>query len=283
MIPVLQGLDLAAPATLSDALRLLASDGTARPFAGGTDLMVLLDAGRYVSLWGLQELRGISDERGALKLGALTTFGEIRDSETISRSYPMLAAAALQIGGIATQNRATIGGNIANASPAADSPPALIAYDAVIELASETGRRRLPYREFHLGYKQMRLGPGEIIANVILPPREAGWRDGYRKVGTRRAQAISKVVMALAWRDLGTAGWQDVRVALGSVAATPIRAAATEAVLEGARPTPEAADRAAETLAGELEPIDDVRSTADYRRLVAARILHRLLRDAEGW
>ena len=105
----------------------------------------------------------------------------------------------------------------------------------------------------------------------------------FRKVGTRRAQAISKVVLALAWHDLGTAGWGTVRVALGSVAATPVRAAATEAVLEGSRPSPEVAERAAETLAGELQPIDDVRSTAEYRRVVSARILHRLLRDAEGW
>jgi len=277
MIPVLQGLDLAAPATLSDALRLLASDGTARPFAGGTDLMVLLDAGRlpagrYVSLWGLQELRGISDERGALKLGALTTFGEIRDSETISRSYPMLAAAALQIGGIATQNRATIGGNIANASPAADSPPALIAYDAVIELASETGRRRLPYREFHLGYKQMRLDPGEIIANVILPPREAGWRDGYRKVGTRRAQAISKVCLAASVRADGDT-IVDVRVALGSVAPTVVRCRAAEDALRGSPLDDATIARAAEALDADIAPIDDLRSTADYRRAVARNLL----------
>jgi xanthine dehydrogenase small subunit len=140
----------------------------------------------------------------------------------------------------------------------------------------------MPISEFFVEYRKTALAQDELILQVRIP-LPAGRSVRFRKVGTRRAQAISKVVMALAWQDLGAVGWKDVRVALGSVAATPIRARATEAVLEGARPTPEVADRAAETLAAELNPIDDVRSTADYRRMVAARILHRLLREAEGW
>jgi xanthine dehydrogenase small subunit len=131
-------------------------------------------------------------------------------------------------------------------------------------------------------YRKTALAPDELILQVRIP-NPMGRSVRFRKVGTRRAQAISKVVIALAWHDLGSVGWKDVRIALGSVAATPVRARVTEAVLEGSQPTPEVADRASETLAGELEPIDDVRSTADYRRLVSARILHRLLRDAGGW
>ena len=160
--------------------------------------------------------------------------------------------------------------------------PILLAADAVILVGGQRGEREIRATDFFVEYRKTALAEDELILQVRIP-LPAGRSLRFRKVGTRRAQAISKVVMALAWHDLGTAGWTDVRVALGSVAATPIRARATEAVLEGARPSPEVADRAAETLAGELEPIDDVRSTADYRRVVSARILHRLLRDAEGW
>jgi xanthine dehydrogenase small subunit len=145
----------------------------------------------------------------------------------------------------------------------------------------------VPIDAFFLGYRRTALAPDELILRVripIVPGREVR----FRKVGTRRAQAIAKVSLALAWRDgadeaTGPRAWRGVRVALGSMAAVPIRASATEAVLEGASPTPEVADMAAETLAGELSPIDDVRSTAAYRRMVAARVLHRLVREAGGW
>jgi CO/xanthine dehydrogenase FAD-binding subunit len=283
VIPVLHGIDLVAPSTLDDALGLLASDSSARPFAGGTDLMVLLEAGRlpggrYVSLWGLNELRAIStSESGALSIGALTTFTEIRRSEEISRRYPMLAAAAGQIGGVATQNRATLGGNIANASPAADSPPALIAYDAELELVSMNERRRVPYADFHLGYKQMRLRAGEIIASVILPPRGDGWRDSYRKVGTRRAQAISKVCLAAALRT--TDGViADVRLALGSVAPTVVRCRAAEDVLRGRTPDETTIHRALGAIETDIAPIDDIRSTAEYRTAVARNLVADFLR-----
>jgi xanthine dehydrogenase small subunit len=158
----------------------------------------------------------------------------------------------------------------------------LLAADATILVGGQRGEREIAAADFFVEYRKTALAADELILQVRfpLPP---GRELRFRKVGTRRAQAISKVVLALAWRDLGAGGWSDVRIALGSVAPTPIRARATEAALEGARPTPQAADLAAETLAGELTPIDDVRSTADYRRMVSARILHRLVRDAGGW
>lgn len=276
------------PRTLDEAYALLGA-APHRPVAGGTDLLVQLTGelapppDRVVDLWRLDELRGIALEQGALVLGALTTYTEIRRSAFCREHVPALVAAAQTIGAAQIQNRGTLGGNIANASPAGDTLPVLLATDAEIVVGSARGERRVPAREFWVGYRTTALAPDELVIAVRIPL--AGGREvRFRKIGTRRAQAISKVVLALAWREHGrAAGWSDVRLALGSVAATPIRAATTEAVLEGSHPTPETADRAAETLAGELRPIDDVRSTADYRRAVAARVLHRLIREAGGW
>jgi xanthine dehydrogenase small subunit len=196
--------------------------------------------------------------------------------------------AAATIGAAQIQNRATIGGNIANASPAGDSLPVLLAMGAIIDVGGPRGERTVEADAFWPSYRRTALAPDELVLRVRLP-FAPGRETRYRKVGTRRAQAISKVVMALAWRDeasatrLGPRVWRDVRLALGSVAATPIRARATERLLEGSRPTPETADRAADMLSVEIEPIDDVRSTAAYRRAVAARVLHRLIREEGGW
>jgi carbon-monoxide dehydrogenase medium subunit len=276
-----------SPRSLFEAYERLAA-GPTRPIAGGTDVMVAITGElgpipeRMLDLSRLEELHGIALERGALLLGARTTYTEIRRSTLVREHLPALVEAAATIGAAQIQNRGTIGGNIANASPAGDTLPVLLAADAVILVGGQRGEREIAAADFFVDYRKTALAPDELILQVRIP-LPAGRSLRFRKVGTRQAQAISKVVMALAWSDLGTAGWKDVRLALGSVAATPIRARSTEAVLEGARPTPEVADRAAETLAGELQPIDDVRSTAGYRRTVSARILHRLLRDAEGW
>jgi xanthine dehydrogenase small subunit len=276
------------PRSLEAALAVMAS-ATHRPIAGGTDVMVQITGElapapeRMVDLWRLDELRGISLEGGAIVLGALTTYTEIRRSAICREHLPALVEAAATIGAAQIQNRGTIGGNIANASPAGDTLPVLLAADAQIVVVNGRGERSVASDAFWTGYRETALKPDELVLRVAVP-LVAGREIRFRKVGTRRAQAISKVVMALAWREHGrAAGWSDVRLALGSVAATPIRASATEAVLEGSRPTPETADRAVETLAGEIHPIDDVRSTADYRRTVAARVLHRLIRNAGGW
>jgi carbon-monoxide dehydrogenase medium subunit len=275
------------PRHLFEAYEHLAA-GTTRPIAGGTDVMVQITGElgpipeRMLDLSRIDALRGISLEAGSLLLGARTTYTEVRRSALCREHLPALVEAAATIGAAQIQNRGTLGGNIANASPAGDTLPILLAGDARILVGGQRGEREIEAADFFVAYRQTALAPDELVLQVRFPlPPARELR--FRKVGTRRAQAISKVVMALAWRDHGGGGWSDVRVALGSVAATPIRAAATEAVLEGARPTPEVADRAAETLAAELSPIDDVRSTADYRRAVSARVLHRLLREAGGW
>ena len=275
------------PRHLFEAYELLAA-GPTRPIAGGTDIMVAITGElgpipeRMLDLSRIDDLRGISLEATGLVLGARTTYTEIRRSALCREHLPALVEAAATIGAAQIQNRGTLGGNIANASPAGDTLPILLAADALILVGGQRGEREIPATEFFPEYRKSALAPDELILHVRFP-LPSGREVRFRKVGTRRAQAISKVVMAIAWRDLGGPSWSDVRIALGSVAATPIRARATEAVLEGARPTPEVADLAAETLARELKPIDDVRSTADYRRAVSARILHRLLRDAGGW
>jgi CO/xanthine dehydrogenase FAD-binding subunit len=274
--------ELVAPRNLAAALDLLASaPGTWKPFAGGTDLMVLLEAGklphrRFVNLWGLPELRGIAESAGDLTLGALTTYTEIRRNSTLAREFPLLCAAAAEAGAVATQNRGTLGGNIANASPAADAPPALLVYDAELELLSARGSRWVPYHGFHSGYKQMDLREGEIISRIRIPRNKAAWRHYYRKVGTRRAQAISKVCFAAALRmEVGTI--RDVRIALASVAPIPLRGVATETILRGQTLSPALIAAAQSALAREIAPIDDLRSTARYRRRVAQNLLRAFL------
>lgn len=276
-----------SPNSLAQAYDLLAAGDGWRPIAGGTDLMVQITGEtapppqRVLDLWRLDELRGIEHRDGAIVLGALTTYTDIRQSAVCRELLPALAEASATIGAAQIQNRGTLGGNIVNASPAGDTLPLLLATDAEIVLGSAAGERIVRADSFWIAYRQTVRRDDELVTRVRipLPPRR---EVRFRKVGTRRAQAISKVVMALCWRaDAGV--WRDVRIGLGSVAATPVRATETERVLEGAAPRAETADHAAATIAAEIKPIDDVRSTADYRRVVTARVLHRLLREAGGW
>jgi CO/xanthine dehydrogenase FAD-binding subunit len=277
-----------SPGTLVDAYAALA-EAPARPIAGGTDLMVALTGelgeppDRILDLWRLDELRGIALDGDTISIGALTTFTEIRGSALCREHLPALVVAAATIGAAQIQNRGTIGGNVANASPAGDTLPVLLALDASIVCGSSRGEREVPGERFWTSYRTTALASDELLIRIRIPLAPLR-TTRFRKIGTRRAQAISKVVLALSYEEAGpSAPWTGVRLALGSVAPTPIRARATEAVLEASLPTPETADRAADTLAGELVPIDDVRSTAEYRRLVAARVLHRLVREAGGW
>ncbi len=276
-----------SPRTLGEALALLAADPGLRPIAGGTDLMVQITGEigpppeRVLDIWQLDELRGIRLSDATLELGALTTFSDLRRSEVVRERLPALADAAATIGAAQIQNRGTIGGNVINASPAGDTLPILLATDAQLILGSGQGERAVNAADFWTGYRQTARRPDELLLRIRIP-LPPGRAVRFRKVGTRRAQAISKVVLALAWREDGGV-WRDARVALGSVAPTPIRAGQTERVLEGAAPRATTADHAAATLAAAITPIDDVRSTADYRRAVAARVLHRLLREAGDW
>lgn len=270
--------ELESPRDLSSALdRMAREPGVWKPLAGGTDLMVLLEAGKlphrkFLSIHKLPELRGIQVTPDHVTLGALTTYTEIRRDEVLTREFPLLARAAAETGSIATQNRGTLGGNIANASPAADSPPALLVYDAELELISATGSRWVPYHGFWTGYKQIGIRPEELIRQIRLPQCQNNWKPYYRKVGTRRAQAISKVCLAAAAR-IDSGHIADVRIALGSVAPTVFRAVETEKILQGERLTAMLFRAAQETLAREVAPIDDVRSTARYRRRIAQNLL----------
>ena len=274
---------MVAPSDLSDALRLL-TEGW-RPFAGGTDLMVLFEAGKlehrkFFSIWHLDDLHGFEDKPDYVRFGALTTYSQLQALPAIQREYPMLCQAARETGAIATQNRGTLGGNIVNASPAADTPPALLCYDAELQLVSaKDGIRWIRYDEFHLGYKKMLLRDDELLCTIRLPRRAPGWRDYYRKVGTRRAQAISKVCFAGSIRVVEGVV-QDVRIALGSVAPVPLRCRVTESVLRGQQLSAAWLAAAREELAREISPIDDIRSTAQYRRRVAQNLLNDFLEQA---
>ena len=275
-----------SPESLSEAYDLMASDSW-RPIAGGTDVMQQITGEigeppeRLLDLWRLDELRGIRIDDDVLVIGALATYTEIRRSPLVLERLPALAEAAATIGAAQIQNRGTIGGNVANASPAGDTLPVLLATDAELILGSARGERTVAAGNFWTAYRLTARAEDELVLRIRVP-LPAGRIVRFRKVGTRRAQAISKVVLALSYREDGGV-MRDVRVALGSVAATPIRATETERVLEGAAHRETVADHAAATLGRELKPIDDVRSTADYRRAVSARVLHRLLRDEGGW
>jgi CO/xanthine dehydrogenase FAD-binding subunit len=270
--------EMETPRDLQAALdRMSREPGVWKPFAGGTDLMVLLESGKlshkkFLSIRNLPELRGIELTAEHATIAALTTYSEVRRHEALAREFHLLARAAAETGGIATQNRGTLGGNIANASPAADSPPVLLVYDAQLEIVSARGARWVPYNGFHSGYKQMDLRSDELIRRIRVPRMTNGWRQHYRKVGTRRAQAISKVCFAAA--ALMVAGKiADVRIAFGSVAPIVFRAVQTEQLLRSERPTPAVLRAAQENLALEIAPIDDIRSTSRYRRRVAQNLL----------
>jgi CO/xanthine dehydrogenase FAD-binding subunit len=274
--------DMETPRDLAATLeRMAAEPGVWKPFAGGTDLMVLLEAGKlphkkFLSIWNLSELRGIAATAEHVTIGALTTYAEVQRHEILARDFPLLCRAAAETGSVATQNRGTLGGNIANASPAADSPPALIVYDAEIEIVSASGARWVPYASFHTGYKKMNLQAGELIRRIRLARSRAGWKQYFRKVGTRRAQAISKICFAAAARmDAGRIA--DVRIALGSVAPTVLRAVRAEELLRGAEPGRAIVQAAQDALGAEIAPIDDMRSTARYRRNVARNLLAEFL------
>jgi len=272
---------LISPASLGEALDVLGADnGTWRPFAGGTDLMVLLEAGKlphhnYVNIWNLPELRGIAVTDKEITLGALTTYTDVQANEILRTEFPMLCQAASETGGLAIQNRGTLGGNIVNASPAADSPPALLAYDAELELVSQQGERRIPYSTFHQGYKQMDIRPGELLRAVRLPRNGKTLTHYYRKVGTRKAQAISKICFAAT--AVAVEEITHVRIAMGSVAPIPIRCVRTEAALLGKAMNDGTIAAARDALANEISPIGDVRSTRDYRLKVSLNLLEDFL------
>ena len=278
---------LIAPGSLSAVLELIAAaPGEWTPIAGGTELMVAHAAGRLtsrklVSLWGIPDLRFITINPDTIVLGAATTFRDLRLHPGIAAHLPLLAKSASWIGSIANQSRATIGGNLVNGSPAADSSPALLVYDAEIELVSVRGKRRVPYAQFHTGYKRNIIAPDELLYAVHLPLRFAHHRQYLRKVGTRRAMAISKV--ALAATALVEDGLiREIRLAAASLAAFPTRLYRAESALLGQLLGTHCVQPARSALLAEAIPIDDIRSTAEYRIRVAANLLEEFLKELQS-
>ena len=270
-----------SPRTFAEAQEALARGAV--KVAGATDLLVIDHAtGRehaeVLNVLGIEELQGIGiTADNQLRIGAASTFTQIRASKEIAEHVPILAAAAATIGAAQIQNRATLGGNIANASPAGDSLPALLALGALIGIGGPREHRLVPYRQFHTGYRKTVLGADELIAHVNVPLPTPSVQV-FRKVGTREAQAISKVVVGFACDRTGDA-LSNVRLAMGSVAPTPVRLTEVEALIESGPLTAELADRAGALVASTISPIDDVRSTAEYRQHVAGRVVRRILRD----
>jgi OHCU decarboxylase len=274
--------EMVAPGSLHAIVSLLASEpGKWLPIAGGTDVMVQFAAGKLlarklVSIWNLPELRRIEVTADEVRIGAGCTYTDLRRHELIGREFSLMQTVARWTGGVANQNRGTIGGNIANASPAADSLPALLAYDAELILVSARGERRVGYVGFHTGYKKMLLEADELIQAVCLRRRFSGYLSHARKVGARNAQAISKVcIAALGRTDNGIV--KDIRIALGSVAPVPVRLAETERKLKGKTIDSELLILAKKSVAAEVRPIDDIRSTARYRAAVAGNLVAEFL------
>ena len=276
-----------SPATLPEVYALLSEPGRApRIIAGGTDLMVLMNAHmlvatEFIDIWRVNELRGIADEGDVLRVGALTTYTELIRSELIQRHVPSLVDASRTIGAIQIQNRGTIGGNIVNASPAGDSLPVLAAYDAEVEVGSARGTRRVFFNELYTGYRRTVLEADELLLAVRIPKLKQGERDFFWKVGTRRAQAISKTVIA-AKAQISGDRIEAISIAVGSVAPTVIRASQTERLLAGSALTPALVEQARQTIAREITPITDLRSTEHYRRMVTGNILVKFLRQLAG-
>jgi CO/xanthine dehydrogenase FAD-binding subunit len=276
-----EGHELVAASSLDEVLaRLADGSGEWMPIAGGTELMVAHAAGRLsarklVNIWGLRELSFVRVDDDTISIGAGVTFGEIRRNPIIASEFPLLAQAAGWIGAIANQNRATLGGNIVNGSPAADAPPALLVYDAEIELISHRGVRRFPYCDFHLGYKQSVLERDELVLALHLPRRFSQHAQYLRKVGTRRAMAITTAIIEA---QLIT----EIRLAAASVADRPIRLLSAESALLGNLLTDETVTNARLMLLDEVKPIDDIRSTAAYRKHVAANLLDEFLNGLIG-
>jgi OHCU decarboxylase len=269
---------MVAPGKLHTIVSLLAQEpGLWLPIAGGTDVMVQYAAGKLparklVSIWNLPELRRIEVTESEIRIGAGCTYTDLRRHEVIGREFPLLGSAARWTGGVANQNRGTIGGNIVNASPAADSLPALLVYDAELILVSVRGERRLPYASFHTGYKKTLLAADELLQAVCLPRRFTGYFSHARKVGARNAQAISKVCIAALGR-IADRVVDDVRIAMGSVAPVPLRLMETEHTVKGKAIDSELLLLARKAIAAEIRPIDDIRSTARYRAAVAGNLV----------
>jgi CO/xanthine dehydrogenase FAD-binding subunit len=273
---------------LKDALELMA-EGAAEgkpwmPIAGGTDLMVWITQRRVVperviDIWNIDGIRGIQETEGSITLGALTSYAEVRRSEVVAEWIPPLADAARWCGAAQIQSRGTLGGNIAGSSPAGDTLPVFSAWDAELTLVSTQGARVVKFTDFYTGYRENLLQPDELILRIAIPKPAAGSLQVFHKVGTRRAQSISKVMLGFRGHlaDDGSVG--DVGISFGSVAPTVLRLNGTEALVRGKHLDAATIDTAVQIAGDEVVPIDDVRSTANYRRTVSRNLVRRYLTE----
>jgi CO/xanthine dehydrogenase FAD-binding subunit len=274
-----------SPTTLDQAYAILRKRGPhLHVLAGGTDLMVsintrLLAPNEILNIWSLDELRGIEEQQGFLRIGALTTYTQIIRSPLVEQHCAILVEAAKTIGAVQTQNRGTIGGNIVNASPAGDTLPVLAAFDAELELGSDRGTRLVAFNHFYTGYRKTVREPDELLLAVRIPKKQANERLFFYKVGTRQAQAISKVVIAAKAQIEPTRIMTSFQMGLGSVAPTVIRAPETEAFLTGKILSPALIEQANNIIQRDIHPITDFRSTEQYRRFVTSNLLARFLRQ----
>jgi len=268
------------PASAAEAASMRREQPGSVLAAGTTDLLPRWHAGAptpesLVLLGGIEEMRLIRRTGGAMEIGALATHADIASDERIAEHLPALSAAAASIGAPAVRNMGTIGGNIANASPAADLPPPLIAYGASVNLLSAGGTRSVPLDRFFLSYQEIDMRDDELILSVDVPLPSPGAYSSFHKLGARRAQSIAKVSLA-GCAGCGS-GIEHVRLAAGSMAGVPRRLREVERVLEGRRPDASLVDDACRAASEALRPIDDVRSTAAYRSHALGVLLCRFL------
>lgn len=273
------------PSSLKEALELLERLEDARPLAGGTDLIVDMKIGRckpkhVVDIGGLKELRYIEDNGWVLRIGALTTIQEILESPVVSLKAPLLRMVAEKFAYWQIRNVATIGGNLCNASPAADMAVPLLVYNAQLKIVSLSGERYVPITEFFKGPRKTALGKGELLVEVLVPYRDLeGYGTAYAKIGRRRGHDISLVSASVAIKLHG--GFiADARIALNSVAPTPLRARGVEDRLKGARPSAEVFEEASKLVVNDISPISDIRAPADYRAHLSVVLVRDLLFEA---
>ncbi len=269
--------------TLPEALALRGAHGNLKVLAGGTDLIAQWRAGQidpegFIDISGIVGINDIVDANESIELGALTSHTDIISSEIIGRDLPALADACKSIGAIQVQNRGTIGGNVMNASPAGDVLPVLLAYDTDLILQSLTGKRTIPFKDFFTGYRKTDLASDELLVGINICKPKSGEVAKFFKVSQRKALAISKISMCVRC-SVAHGGISKIVIALGSVAATPVRALGTEMLLRGKTVTKGLIGKARRSIMDEIQPIDDIRSTADYRRFVVGNLLARFLSD----
>ena len=282
----LPGFNIHRPASLGEALELMGALERVKPMAGGTDLLPLMRdraivVDEIVDIQGLHELKGITIEDGALRIGALTTLSKVLESPLVAEIAPVLREAVGHIGSVQTRNQGTLAGNLCNASPAADSAPALMVLGAQANIASGKGVRKVPVEELFAGPKMNSLAKDELVTEILVPELPPGSGVAFEKLGRRRGITLS-LVNAAACLVLDGKKCVDARIALGAIAATPIRLPAVEDTFKGKELTPEAIEESSRACYALVSPVDDVRASAEYRREMACVLMKRAIVKAHA-